>query len=86
MERGESVKGRIEALLSSRLSLGRIGVLLKRFGLSWDAWNRLGRIRVIMERLGSVIGCRWISFGPSFGRLRASLERVEGVKGRLRLS
>ena len=42
MERVEGVKGRLEALLNSRLCLGRIGVLLKRFGLSWDAWNRLG--------------------------------------------
>ena len=42
LERVESVKGRLEVLLNSRLGLGRLGVLLERFGLSWDAWNRFG--------------------------------------------
>ena len=70
-------QGSSSALLNSRLGLGRLGILSKRFGLSSDTWSRIGgRIGVILKRL-------WSFFGPSIGRLGAFLDRVESVKGRL---
>ena len=43
----------------------------------------MGRIGVILERPGSVMGRLWSFFVPSFRNFEAFLERVESVKGRL---
>ena len=50
-------------VFSRRLGLWRLGILL-------DAWNRLGRIGVILERPGSVMDRLWSFFGTSLDILK----------------